>query len=279
MLWKKIPDEQWPDWTPPDLREWLNKPSKNDYLPFDPALVCDPRMRPVWAWHRNLTWEEGLTASKVPGLFRSALSFCMSVCRATQMPGKPGNMPPKERAAYLSKVRSHAEALVELLKDTRFSVGDIGPLIEEEDQERSVMRALSDWGEDEQGHVVAFWVDEDGLYQMPWDYPDCHLTEQLRSLIAWTQDDDYFDRSIMRSSKPISHSRSRGTKAIYFTCTLYEDLERRGASIPFSLLATVANVALRLDVDEMLDEDTVRKQVRRYQARSGKNEDLSDRPF
>lgn len=285
-LWKRDPDQKWPVWTPADLREWLNKPSKNSYLPFDPDLVCDPRMQPVWDWHANLEWRDRRDYGEgAQRLFRSSLSFCASVKKATQLPGKPGNLPPKERAAYLAKVRSHAEALIDLLEGTKFSVGDLGPMIEEDDQEKSVMRALSSWGVDEMGHVVAFWIDEDGLYQMPWDYPDSHLIEQLHSLISWTLEDDFFDRSFMRSSKPIGHSRSRGTKSIYFTCTLYEELERHGAAIPFSLLATVANVALGLEDDEMLDEDSVRKQVRRYQAKNSSDKtqrkkiDLGDPPF
>jgi hypothetical protein len=71
----------------------------------------------------------------------------------------------------------------------------------------------------------------------------------------------------MRSSAPIAHANTRNAQVIYFTCSLYERVRRIGGTIPFPVLATVTNVALRLPAEDCVDEDTVRKQVRRYEAR------------
>lgn len=201
-------------------------------------------------------------------LFRTSLNFCVKIDRAARLPGKPKNMPPKERAAYLSKVRDHAEALINLLNGTSFDNGDTGEVIEEDEQVKSVMNHLRPRGDDDDGHVVAFWVDSLELSRMPFDYPSSHLVDSLHELVAWTKEDDDLD---IRSNSPVVHARSRGARAIYFTCILHAELERHGASIPFALLATTANVALKLEADEMLDEDSARKQVRRYEARIAKS--------
>jgi hypothetical protein len=192
----------------------------------------------------------------------------MDINSAKKMPGKPGNLPPKQRATYLQKVRTHARALLSLLQDTQYDVHDRGRKLDLEDPHlpETLVQNLASWGDDETGHVVAYLVDEDGVYDAPWDYPDCYLADQLSDLITWTFNSDYFDRG-MRSCAPIAHANAGNTRIIYFNCSLYERVRRSGGTIPFPVLATVANVALRLPPENCVDEDTVRKQVRRYEER------------
>ena len=66
---------------------------------------------------------------------------------------------------------------------------------------------------------------------------------------------------------------------IFFTCTLFEQLAGKGITIPFAHLATIANTAMELAVDDQVDEETVRKQVRRYQARKAAKADSDEVSF
>ncbi|WP_273454946.1 hypothetical protein [Nevskia ramosa] len=187
--------------------------------------------------------------------------------RCQTMPGKPGNMPPKEREKYFASVRRHAEALIDALAETRFDspIDGIEVDIENFDAEKE----LWSWGDDEydSGHIVAFNVRPDGVFKMYWDYPNSALVHTLVDLIAWTRDEDCWDRDIMITSAPIAQANAANARAIYFNCTLWERWKRHDISIPFPVLATICNVALDLGPNESLDEDAVRKQVRRYESR------------
>lgn len=250
--------EIFPDWAPADVVEWLGSTGWKAPAGMSAcfvSLVSDPRMREVWNWHTNAVDTKGF-------------GFCSAVHASIRLPSFPGNLSAVERKTYLAKVQKHAMALIELLGSTRYGRNSAtirGFSTEEIDNEKLaeiVERDLADWGEDETGHVVAYYVDEDGVSRMPWDYPESSLCDLLYDVVGWTELDNYWD--IMRSSKPIEATKGSHRNVTYFTRTLYEKLQRHAVTIPFPHLATVANVALALPVDAQLDEDAVRKQVRRY---------------
>jgi hypothetical protein len=118
---------------------------------------------------------------------------------------------------------------------------------------------------------------------MHYDYPECALVEMLVDLIAWTHWDDQWDGNPLTSSASIVQANRRSAKTIFFTCTMFGKFNRDRIPVPFSLLATLANVALELPEQAQVDEDSVRKQVRRFQAKQAKrvNErlDSDDAPF
>ncbi|HJU08171.1 MAG TPA: hypothetical protein VJ727_06780 [Rhodanobacteraceae bacterium] len=275
-----------PPWAPSDvvkvlprLVETLPVRTWNDYV----RLLTDERMRAVWNWHAVARSNANRT------VFGSALGFCSSVERACRLPGKPGNLSAAKRKKYFQDVRRHAKALIALLEGTRYSSnserydGMSTTEIEPERLAEVVARDLRGWGDDELGHVVAYWIDEEGVSRLPWTYPHSHLYDLLHDVLEWTEEDDGWDWNLgLSSSKPLEHAQASNARIVYFTCTLYKQLARFGLKIPFSHLATVANVALGLPYGEQLDEDTVRKQVRRYEARA-KEEAASapkrDNPF
>lgn len=254
-----IPDT-FPDWSPADVVEWLNRCVDKfpaEQIDLYVRLVTDPRMREVWGWYAD-------AASA------NAFSFCHSVHASCRLPSFPGDLAAAERKAYLAKVHKHATALIELLGRTRYGRNSAtagGFSTEEIDNDKLaeiVEGDLANWGEDETGHVVAYYVDEDGVSRMPWDYPASSLCDLLYGVVDWAEMDDFWD--IWRSSKPIESAKGRHRSVTYFTRSLYEHLARHGVTIPFAQLATVANVALELPVDAQLDEDAARKQVRRYKS-------------
>jgi hypothetical protein len=243
-------------------------------------------MREVWAWYERIRNQ----LHRYQG--GSPVSFVLMVEQAMRMPGKPGNMPPTKRTQYLESVRHHADALINLLNDTRFDCAwDGATKVDAEDDNAEgkigehVLSAQSFVNSEPGGGdiPVAYVATPDGLYKLPWDYPHSHLSETLYDLCLWAQDDGYWGRGGLTSSKFI---RQKGPKArvIYFNCQLYEQFVRVGIEIPFPVLATVANVALNLPVDRQTDGDTVRKQVRRNLQRERHPEALprlddSDLPF
>jgi hypothetical protein len=261
---------KYPDWAPSDMLAWLQrmdegpKASKvKGQFPlrlFD-LLLTDPRMREVWEWHARDR------AGKPDSVMTSSLALCSDVARATVLPGKPGNLPPKEREKYLLQVREHAQALINLLKDTRFDGHIHGDEIPEGDLLKKVQQDLQPWSDQDDGRVVAYYVDEDAVYSLGWDYPASHGVIHLRDLVEWTYWDDCWDGSFLKSSAPIAQANSASSKIVYFTCTLHSQLRRWGMTIPFPVLATLANVALKLPVASQVDEEAVRKQVRRFEAR------------
>jgi hypothetical protein len=88
----------------------------------------------------------------------------------------------------------------------------------------------------------------------------------------WTYWDDNWDGGIWSTSAPIAQANSERMPIIYFCCTLFDWFKQNGVEVPFPILATVANVALDLTADNLVDEDNVRKQVRRYQKRKAEQE-------
>ncbi|HET8553311.1 MAG TPA: hypothetical protein VFL78_00630 [Rhodanobacteraceae bacterium] len=263
-----------PNWIPADLVAWLRKCGPK--LPAHMRgtygrLTTDTRMRSVWEWflsaRQNAKNPEHLGAS----------TLCFDVERALTLPRKPGDMTETKRADYFRKVRHHTEALIQLLRGTRYSANaaaytghTMGDAIDPDKLADVVTRDLATWGDDEMGHVVAYYVDEDGAHKLPWTYPESELFDMLQEVIDWTHWDDGWDwRLGLASSKPLTHARQPSAKLVYFTCTLYENLARQDMAIPFPELATLANVALKLSAANQVDEETVRKQVRRYQARTG----------
>lgn len=264
----------YPTWTPTDLADWLSKIA--DKLPKKKVtlyqrLAIDERMREVWEWHDGI--RDKLHRAQGGG----SVSFVLMVESAMRMPGKPGNMSPKQRTQYLESVRHHAQALIELLGDTRFDCAwDGAKMIDTEEEgieEKIGERVLSaqSFVDSESGGgdiPVAYSATPNGLYQLPWDHPESHLTEILHEVCAWTHDDDYWGRGGLVSSRGIRQTGPRA-RVIRFNCMLYEAFARVGIEMPFPLLATVANVALELPADRQTDEDTVRKQVRRHLKREG----------
>lgn len=257
---KPIPD-RFPAWAPADVVEWLRHtgwkmPARMSACYV--SLVTDSRMREVWNWHTDAVGAKGF-------------GFCHDVYRSRQLPSFPGSMSASERKDYFAKIRKHATALINLLASTEYGrncATVAGLTTQEIDNDRLaeiVERDLASWGENETGHVVAYWVDEDGVSRLPWDYPESSLCDLLHDVLEWTELDDYWD--LMRSSKPIESTKGAHRNVIYFTRTLYGHIARSGVTIPFVHLATVANVALALPMNAQLDEEAARKQVRRYKER------------
>lgn len=255
---RKLIPNSIPDWSPADVVEWLNRCGAKfpaETINLYVQLITDPRMREVWSWHTKAVSDK-------------ASRFCHNVDASRRLPSFPGNLSATERNAYLAKVRKHANALIELLAPTEYGRNSAivaGFSTEEIDDERLaeiVEQDLADRGADETGHVVAYYVDNSGVSRLPWNYPQSSLCDLLYGVGEWAEMDDYWDMT--RSSKPIESAKGTHRNVTYFTRSLYEHLARRGVTIPFAHLATVANVALALPLDAQLDEDAARKQVRRY---------------
>lgn len=180
-------------------------------------------------------------------------------------------MTPTQREAYFKKIRAHAEALQALLEGTRFDKPHMAEVPDKE-LDKPLRKALDNWGEDEaeEGHVVAFQVTPEGRFRHHYDFPENVLTNTLFEVVAWTYWDDGWDGGIWSTSAPIVQANSESTPAIYFCCTVHGWFHEYGVDMPFRVLATVASVALDLPANKQLDEDAVRKQVRRYQVRVAK---------
>ena len=228
---------------------------------FKRKLCTDRRMGEFWEWLSTVKFKRGDT-------LRSSLSVSNTILRATQVPGFPGNLTPSQRESYFKKVRTHASELIELLQGSKFDHAWMQELHDGKLSE-PLENVLCSWGGDEtdEGHTVAFQVTPDGTYKHHYDYPRNTLTSILNDLLEWTYWEDNWDGSWHGSSAPIAQVNSRTTPTIYFCCTLHDSFSYHGVEIPFPLLATLANVALDLPPSRQVDEDTARKQVRRYQAR------------
>lgn len=255
--------------TPQHLVQWVvsirgkgNYPRR--YLDFLAMLADDRRMADFWAWLGDVKFK------RVPSL-KNSITIGRAIWQGTRLPGKPGNMTPAQRDAYFKKVRHHADALSELLAETRFD-RDWKSELDDKDLEKPLGDALYQRGDDESddGHVVAYLVTPDARYQFHYNYPDSALTETLGNLVGWTYWDDQWDDNIFASSAPIVQANSESARVVYFTCSVHDWFAGYGVEVPFPILATAANVALGLDADDQVDEETVRKQVRRHQARQAK---------
>lgn len=250
--------------TPPYLVEWLSRPStaNQSFRQFLERLVGDERMASVWPWVEALP--SGRTG-------HPSFTVCHCAYMATIPPRKPGNLTPAERRGYFQKVRKHAKALIELLEGTGFGLGSwTEEEVDLDKLEETVRSDLKPWGSDDENgeHIVAYRVGDESITRLPYTYPDSHLVELLHQLEPWTEQDDYWDLWGTGSSKPIVHAHSASTKVIYFDCTLYRMLQQMlGTTVPFTHLSTIANVALKLGPDDLVDEEAVRKQVRRYEDR------------
>jgi len=248
------------------LDTWLQRVAPQGNCPakvleFKRKLVDDRRMREFWDWFERIEYKHSRRV-------QSSIAITDLFWRATKLPGKPGNMTPKQRAAYFDSVRESARALIELLGGTKFDGGGERELTEDQ-LEKSLDETLDTWGddEDEAGHVVAFRVTSYGKYKLSYDYPNCALVESLHELEEWTYWDDQWDGRFYGSSAPIVQTNSRSTPIVYFTCSVHGQFSEYGIELPFPILATLTNVALGLSADDEVDEDTVRRQVRRHQER------------
>lgn len=256
----RIPDT-FPSWAPADVVDWLRKVAHANVplIRRTILLTTDARMREVWDWYFKTGRDCGF-------------DLCYAVSCSCALPSFPGDLTLNAREEYFAKVRKHTESLIELLKVTRYGSNCetlAGRTTEDIDQEKLadvVTRDLAGWGEDETGHVVAYYVDEDGVSRFPWNYPESSLCDLLHDVLEWTYYDDGFDWSLgLRSSKPLENAKGVNRRITYFVRTLFERLYQKGIEIPFSHLATLANVTLALPANSQADEDAVRKQVRRYQ--------------
>lgn len=267
----RTPD--YPKWAPPELATWIDMNAIHltpRHCAVFRRLATDARMKPVWEWYGTVQDTLG-PHDEHDDL--SVVSLASMVLHATLMPGKPGNLPPKEREKYLEEVRHHVECLIDLLSETRFDNHfekgrrvDVNEKGVEQLIGESVTRLHYCARDEDIGILKAYYADSDGLYQRPYDYPYSHLTEILMYVLNWTNKEDRWDRRLTASSKPIKQTGEHA-RVIYFNCVLHESLSSYGVDIPFQMLATLANVALNLPPDQQADEDTVRKQVRRYMER------------
>lgn len=232
-------------------------------------LLTDDRMRLVWDWH----FSERKNA--IHEFYQSSLSLANSIDIAGAFPRKPGDMTKKNREEYFRKIRLHAEALRTLIEDTRFSAnsaawkGMESTPIDPEELPKIVAQDLKSWGDNEEdafGHIVAYHVTYEGVGRLPCTFPDSHLYDQLHDLLDWTHWGDHWGNPFV-SSAPISHANTPNARTIFFSRTLFQSLASLGMTIPFAHLATLANVSMQLSITDQVDEETVRKQVRRYQAR------------
>lgn len=249
------------------LKQWQEKveatygPGK--HLDFLRMLCADKRMVSFWGWVSGVTFKRPM--------MRNVTTISDALFRATQLPQKPGDMTPAQRAAYFDKVRKHVGELRELLRGTLFDY-TIEQELSESRLDESLDKALYHYGddEDEDGHIVAFKVTPGGRYSLDYMYPYSELTSILDYVDQWTRDDDYFGRSIFHSSAPIRQSNSDSTRIIYFTCTIADFFAGYGVEIPDAILAELTEVCLQLGPNQPLDADTVKRQVARYRQRTGR---------
>jgi hypothetical protein len=233
-------------------------------------LATDERMGQFWDWLASATFTHLDT-------LRNATTVARAIARYTRKPGKPGNLSRKRRAEYFERVRKCALELETLLSGTRFDRAGWGfgqKDLSETDCERPLESFFEDRGigniDGPDCGVVAFYGTMSGTRELlDHNFPESHLTDTLRRAYDWTFWDDWWDDNFFLSSAPIIQSETERSMVSYFTCMLHDWLKGYGVDIPFPVLATVANVALRLPPDAQADEDTVRKQVRRYQQRMG----------
>src|SRR5579871_5325599 len=88
----------WPDWAPTKVKEWLEKVAENSnlpraYLEFCARVSRDDRMKEFWAWLPGAA----ATSKATHVTMLDPLSVCGKMWRLTRLPGKPGNMTPKQR--------------------------------------------------------------------------------------------------------------------------------------------------------------------------------------
>lgn len=280
--------KNWPQWAPAALKQWFERvPEQTEQqkgfprarLDFVEKLATDLRMLEFWQWHQ--VEKAAILAQPSPHKHRltvlvGAPSVCFAAERATRLPHKPGNMTPGQRKLYFDEVRKHANALIELLQETCFDRGPssaFGVELKQLDPDEfaTTLQEAASWSGMGNELVLAFEAQDGEIYQLPWYYPDGYLIEFLHFVNEWTYWDDCWT-DMLRSSKPIAQARTANAKVIYFTRTVYSNLKRYGLTVPFNLLADLTNVALDLPEDQEINEDTARKQVRRYEQKQSELE-------
>ena len=269
---------KFPGWMPAEVKEWFGRWKR----PYGPdariyRLATDPRMRGAWEWFEAGRPHNTRAVPKIEGDSLVAMleeeipcptGFLVTLDHAAYFPGKPSDMPPKQRAAYLEKVRKHAEALMELLADTQFDrhifhhgATSIDPDKLEEKVLSDFRSAVSFSRSEMGGIMLAYETGDDGeVYKHGAFFPDSALVNTLSDLVEWTKLDDHHD--LLFSAKPVKQSGIRGRKSAYLA-KLYVSLKRENLDMPYTHYASAANVALDLDADEELDEDSARTQINR----------------
>lgn len=240
-------------------------------------LMTDDRMQDVWQWYESAINEAN---GEKEGLPLDALHLLFVIQKALRMPGKPGDMTPKRREQYFQKVRTHVAKLKELLSDTKFDQDwriQSYPL-QTEQLEDDFRGQFLPPGAYEFEYMASYLFNAGHVSRAPHDFPECALMELLDRITEWTEEEDYWDRGEMDTSKGIRQQSSR-TPVIRFTCLVYWEHLRYGISFPARHLATLANVVFQLPDDKPLDEDVVRKQTARFIEQHGQPKTMLDCEF
>lgn len=229
-------------WTPRELcavwqheRVWLGEKERALLL----RLATRLDMRRFWEW---LDQKNDELASQGLELTPDAV-FWVAVRGAEDL-DKPSNLTPKKRAKYLQDVRLHADALVKLLKNTRFDL------------------RLHQWHEKlgyERSELARFSI-----------YPECTLTEQLQDLIKWAEMPDYHGTA----GRPTWMIRQGGESARrhYLAAHLVREFNHSLHLLPpLELLAILLTAVL--DADPQITADATQKMIHRIKERES---DLSE---
>lgn len=279
---------RFPKWIPNEVKDWFGK-LKHEPETIHINLVTSYAMREVWEWfsggrpHSTLKYFAGWSVEtgqpvEIEEEKPSPTEFLIAMILSASFPGKPSDMTPKRREAYLSSVKKHALALIDLLKETEydrsifdewgFIYGCAKPIDSETLEEKIIndIHGMIDWCRREDCILQAdYMVDEEGeVYKLGWNYPNTELVHTLRDLADWASKDDYFD--LMHSVKHLRQSGIQARKTHYLA-QLDEHFKQMGIQVPIAHYATAANTALDLPENECLDEESARKQILRIRQR------------
>lgn len=282
---------KFPKWLPREITEWFGS-NPREPKPIFVRLATSDAMWEVWEWYsagrphsikKSVFIDENDELLTISSEEPTPIQFLSRMAGSRSFPGKPSNMTPKARNAYLGKVKKHAAVLIELLQDTEYdrSIFDefgflderIKPLDPENLKGKIVedIRSMIDFCTSVDCILQAdYLVDQSGdVYRRGWNYPNSDLVHTLRHLIDWASQDDYFN--MLHSVK---HLRQSGIQARKTHCLAKLDaaFEEIGMTAPFAHYATIANVVLDLPDSESLDEDSARKQIARIRQRRAESE-------
>lgn len=220
-------------------------------------LCGDFRVSGFWDWYRTTAAHDSLGLASGRGL-------AMQLWHSTKLPKKPGNMTPAKRKAYFSQVREHALALQSLLRDTCFD-SHVSDEISDSELALPLSTVLDNYEwESDLPIFITFEIGNGQRRNHGEHFAEYNFTRAIDGVIAWTEEEDHWDGQVFSTSAPIAQADSPRTRTIYFTCTMHEWFESKGLRIPFPALAAVVNVALALPADREVDEESVRKQIKRY---------------
>lgn len=98
------------------LQDWIDRVEPDGRVPvsvlkFKRKLLNTSEMREFWDWFERVEY-------KSVRYLQSSSSVTDMILRATKLPGKPGNMTPKQRERYFQSIKKHANALREGLNNT-----------------------------------------------------------------------------------------------------------------------------------------------------------------